>query len=77
MNTYYVATLAKYVLVDAVNEHAARIAGETALKSLHAEVSARIGREFPVQIRTVRLATSDEIDFHRWNEETLAREAKN
>ncbi len=28
----------------------------------------------PIEILTVRPATSDEVEFWRWNEETLARE---
>jgi hypothetical protein len=71
---FYVATLARYVLVEADNEEQARERGQTALEVLYAELRLRQGAEMPVVIRTIRPATTDEIDFCRWNEETLARE---
>jgi hypothetical protein len=72
--TFYVATLARYVLVEAENEVQARERGKPALEKLYAELRERQGTEMPVEIRTVRPATTDEIEFCRWNEETLARE---
>jgi hypothetical protein len=38
MNTYYVATLAKYALVEAADESEARVAGHAALHDLYADV---------------------------------------
>ena len=72
MNTYYVATMACYVLVEATDEAAARDAGRPALQALYNE---RLGRVVPVEIRTVRLATPDEVADWKWDQETLAREA--
>ncbi len=74
MTTYYVATLARYVLVDAENEVLARELGRSALHKLYAEDPERIGTEVPITIRTIRPATSDEIDFEKWNREVRARE---
>jgi hypothetical protein len=74
MTTYYVATLAKYVLVEADNEEQARERGRVALEKLHAEAGHCIGKDMPVNILIVRLATTDEIEFCRWGEEMLARE---
>ena len=42
---------------------------------LHAEQAARIGMPLLIQIRTVRLATDDEIEFDRWAKEKEAEEA--
>lgn len=72
MTTFYVATLARYVLVEAEDESAGRIAGRAALHELYADIRERLGREVPIEIRTIRPATTDEIEFCRWNEETLA-----
>lgn len=66
MTTFYVATLAQCVLVEA--------ADETQARELGADVIAKLGRNLPIVIRTVRPATSDEIEFDRWNQETTARE---
>ncbi len=74
MTTYYVATLAKYVLVEAENETQARELGRLGLENLHAEVGRRIGKDLPEDILFVRPATTDEIEFCRWGEEMLARE---
>ena len=68
MTTYYVATLARYVLGDAANEADARELGHTALVEL-------TGNAAP-NIRTIRLATDDEIDFWRWHQEVLGRETR-
>lgn len=67
MTTYYVATLARYVLVVAENETQAREMGHVALRELDAHL--------PPNIVTVRLATSDESDLLRWHQDMLAREA--
>ena len=71
--TYYVATLACYVLVEAENEGRARERGKAALEELYAEVRER-HPNMQVENRTVRPATDDEIEFCRWNEEMLTRE---
>lgn len=65
MTRYYVATLSTYVLVDATDEAAARTRGE-------AELQALLGRT--VQVRVVRPATADEIEFQSWSDEADARE---
>jgi len=74
MTTYFVATLARYVLVDADNEAAAREHGQAALHDLYADLRERLGREVPINILTVRPATDDEIELWRWHQESLARE---
>lgn len=66
MTTYYVATLARYVLVKAENESDARQRGHAALRELDANL--------PINIRTVRLATADEIEFDREHRLALAAE---
>ncbi len=68
MTTYYVATLANYVLVDAANETAARELGRAALAEL-------TGNATP-NIRMIRPATGDEIELSRWHQEMLARETR-
>lgn len=67
MTTYYVATLANYVLVDAANETDARELGRAVLAEL-------TGSATP-NVQTIRLATGDEIELSRWHQEMLAREA--
>ena len=47
MTTYYVATLARYVLVEAENEGQAREPARVALETLHAEVGRRLGENCP------------------------------
>ncbi len=75
MTTYYVATLARYVLVDAENETQASELGHEALHELYADLRERFGKEVPINILTIRPATSDEIDMMKWHREMLAREA--
>jgi hypothetical protein len=70
----YLATLAKYVLVEAESEGQARKLGRVGLKKLHAEVGRRLGKDLTVNILVVRPATTDEIEFCRRGEEMLARE---
>ena len=62
MKTFLVATLARYVLVDAENETQARELGQPALHELYADIRERLGREVPINILTVREATTEEID---------------
>lgn len=75
MTTYYVATLARYVLVDAENETQARELGHAALHELYADLRERLGKDVPISILTIRPATSDEMDMMKWHREMLAREA--
>ncbi len=74
MKTYYVATLARYVLVDAADESQARELGQFALHELYADLRAKLGREVPINIQTIRPATEDEIQFWRWHHEMVAHE---
>jgi hypothetical protein len=71
MTTYNVATLARYVLVDANNESDARERGHAALHDLYADD----GRaDAVINIRSVRPATDDEIELCRWHAESIANE---
>ncbi len=74
MTSYYVATLARYVLVEADSEAQARELGRAALVTLYAELRRQLHRDVPVSILVVRPATTDEIEFCRWGEEMLAQE---
>ncbi|MGE5195523.1 MAG: hypothetical protein ACM3U2_23770 [Deltaproteobacteria bacterium] len=69
MTTFYVATRARYVLVEAADEAEARRLGKAALQQLHAEVAQHIGRDLPVEIHVVRPATEDEIELQNWHRE--------
>ena len=71
MTTYYVATLARYVLVEADNDADARERGRAALHDLYAD-DGRAGAA--INIRTVRPATDDEIELWRWHHEMVAAE---
>ncbi|MEX0718073.1 MAG: hypothetical protein WD066_15885 [Planctomycetaceae bacterium] len=68
MISFYVATLARYVVVDAPDEREARAKGEAALRDL--------GAAAPGDICTIRPATAEEIEFGDWHSDALAREAK-
>lgn len=61
--TYFVATVSRYVLVDAENEDEARRLGQVALHDLYADLRERMGKDVPVNIVTVRPATQDEIEL--------------
>lgn len=65
MTIYYVATLARYSLVEADNEAQARERGHAALQQ----------QQDHVQIRTIRHATSDEIRLTSWHQDLVASEA--
>jgi hypothetical protein len=71
MTTFYVATLARYVLVDAENESDARELGRTALHDLYTCDRRAVAA---INIRTVRPATDDETEQWRWHQEKLAAE---
>jgi hypothetical protein len=72
--TYYVATLARYVLVDAASEAEGRTLGQTALYDLYADLRERLGKEVPITIQLCRPATDEEIAMMRRQNECLARE---
>jgi len=74
MKTYLVATLARYVLVEADDETQAREIGCGALHDLYADLRERLGKDVPIEIRTVREATEDEIELWTWHHEMLAKE---
>ncbi|MCA9054560.1 MAG: hypothetical protein KDA75_12025 [Planctomycetaceae bacterium] len=74
MTTYLVATLARYVLVEAADEHEARVKGQAALYDLYADLRERLGREVPIEIRTIRPATDEEIELMRWHNDMVDRE---
>ncbi|MCA9221105.1 MAG: hypothetical protein KDA71_12315 [Planctomycetales bacterium] len=76
MTTYLVATLARYVLVDAESESEARRLGQPALHTLYADVRERLGKEVPIEIRTVREATQDEIDLWNRHHKMLEQESQ-
>jgi len=76
MKTYYVATLARYVLVDANNEAEARSLGYDALHALYEDMRAKHGRDIPIDIKTIRLATDAEIDLWQFHQRML-RENEN
>lgn len=75
MTTYYVATRACYVLVDANDEAEAQELGKPALHELYADIRKRVGRDVPIEIHTVRPATEDEVNLMNWHNEMVAREA--
>ena len=70
MTTYYVATLSRYVLVEAANEEDARCLGRVALAALFADYRGDLN----IEIRTVRPATDEEIEFWQWHNESLEAE---
>jgi hypothetical protein len=72
MSTYYVATRIRYVLVEADCETNARTIGDAALHEMHDDLGKRLGHEVPFEIRSVRLATTNEIEFMRWTHEDVA-----
>jgi hypothetical protein len=71
---FYVATLARYVLVDAETEDQARKAGQAALYDLYADLREQYQHDVPINIRTIRPATQDEIDLWNAHHEDVARE---
>lgn len=70
MSKYYVATLSRYVIVDATDEATARLAGREALVELYADKPGAT-----INILTVRLATDGEVDLWNTHQENIAREA--
>ena len=76
MTTYYVATLACYVLVEANDEAQAREKGHAALRDLYAELRQRPSKEVPIEIRTIRKADEDENEHWTWHQNMLQAEGK-
>ena len=74
MTTYLVGTLARYVLVNAKDEDEARELALPALHGLYQELRIRLGRIVPINIRTVRPATDDDIALQHWHDEQVAGE---
>ena len=65
---FRVATLSRYVLVEAADETEARQLGEAALRGLFPELMQK------ATVRSVVLATDDEIEFWKWHQDMLARD---
>ena len=63
MPMYFVATVARYVLVEALDENAACELATPLLYDLYADTRRKLGRDTPIQIHTVRLATAEEIEL--------------
>ncbi len=74
MKTYYVATLARYVLVEAEDASQAHQLGQATLDDLYADLRERLGKDVPIEIRIVREATRDEMQLWIWHHEMLAKE---
>lgn len=62
MTTYLIGARARYVLLDAENEAEARTRGEICLRDLYSQIGLQ---NVPIEVQTVRPATSDEIRFWR------------
>ena len=75
MTTYYVATLACYVLVEAEDETQARENGHAALRELYAELR-QSNEEVPIEVRTVRKADEDENEHWTWHQNMLKAEGE-
>ncbi len=73
MTTYLVATVARYVLVNAANETQARELGAAGLHELYADVRERLGRDVSITIHTVREATQREIESWNWHHEMVKK----
>ena len=76
MTTFYVATLARYVLVDAETQSQARELGRMALQEMYAADPEWLGKAAPVHFLDIRPATADEIELCRWDQELKARANK-
>jgi hypothetical protein len=74
MPTYYVATRACYVLVEAEDDTQARERARPALHEQYADVRKRLGTDAPIEIRTIRVAADDEIELYEWHREMVGRE---
>ena len=74
MQTYYVATLSHYVLVEARTEADARVSSLAALR--HSYRTNGHGPEVPIDVRLVRLATPEEVELQCWHDEHLSELAE-
>ena len=63
MNTYYVATQARYILVEAESEADAFKLGLAMFYELYADIRKQLGNDVPVKIWTLRAATAQEIEL--------------
>lgn len=70
---HVVATLSIWSLVDAADESTAREAALPGLHKLYAEAGSRIGRDFPIEIVTVRPAAPNEIAQWLWHHEIVSK----
>ncbi len=75
MTTYYVATLACYVLVEAKDETQAREKGHVALRELYATLR-QTNEEVPIEIRIVRKADEDENEHWTWHQNMIRAEGE-
>ncbi|HVJ67063.1 MAG TPA: hypothetical protein VM510_03705 [Caulifigura sp.] len=73
---YLVATLARYVIVEAADEAEANLKGKAALWDLYADVRERAGWAVPITIQTVRPATEDECELWDWHHARVAEESR-
>lgn len=73
MTTWLVATVTRYVLVDAEDEQTARDLAMPALHDLYADLREQLGHEVEISIQTVRPATDREIESWNWHHEMVAR----
>ena len=64
------------MLVDAEDETQPRRRGEPMLYDLYEDMRRRLGRDVPIDSRTVRPATNDEIDLRNWHHEITAHERR-
>ena len=71
-SAWLVATIARYVLVNARDEAEASRLGRPALYELYADMRERLGREHPIVIHTVRRATEGEVEQWNWHYEMVA-----
>lgn len=73
---YFVATLSRYVLVEAVDADQARTRALPELQRLYEADPPPGGQRFPITIHTIRPATPDEIETWKWYQD-MRREAHN
>jgi len=73
-DAYFVATVTRYVIVNAKEEADACELAKPMLHELYADIRERLGREVPINIHTVRPATNEEITQWNWHWEMVAKE---
>jgi hypothetical protein len=72
---YYVATLARYALVEADDEESARELGKELLVQMYDDYRRLAARGIPIEIRTVRGPTETELNLWRWHLEAQGEAA--